>query len=114
MLLLSVVVLNGAEVHTTAVPVFADGVVLTVIGNNAEQPAVDVYDIVIVPAAIPVTIPVEVTEARLGLLLFQLPPVVVSVKVVLVPVQTVVAPVIAFGVAFTVMGAEAKQPEPNV
>ena len=57
----------------------------------------------------PVTRPAALTVAIAVLLLLQLPPVVTSLSVLLVPVHSVVVPVIAttLGVPFTVMVAVA-------
>jgi len=68
-----------------------------------------VYDIVEVPGAIPVTTPVALTVATPVLTLLQTPPIVPSVKLVVVVGQTVNVPVIvpAFGVALTVTTAVA-------
>ena len=56
------------------------------------------------PAVTPVTIPVVLTVATVGVLLLHTPPVVASVNVAVVPVQTVVVPVMlpALGVPDTV------------
>ena len=54
---------------------------------------------VTVPAATPVTTPVELTEAIDVLLLLQVPPDVESVSVMLPPVHTVEGPLIALTVA---------------
>ena len=59
---------------------------------------------VAVPAETPVTTPLVLTVAIPASLVVQLPPGVVLLKAVVEPVQTVVAPVMAFttGVALTV------------
>ena len=54
---------------------------------------------VAVPAALPRTTPVELTEAIALLLLLQVPPDVASANVVVAPTQTVVVPVIGDTVA---------------
>ena len=46
------------------------------------------------PAETPVTTPVELTVAIAGLLLLQVPPTVVSISVMVLPVHTLVGPVI--------------------
>ena len=58
---------------------------------------------VAVPAALPLTTPADVIEAIAGLLLLQVPPVVVLLKVEVRPTHNVVVPVIvpADGAAFT-------------
>ena len=53
--------------------------------------------IVSVPLAIPVTIPVLPTIASEGLLLLHVPPTTLSVKLLVLPPQIVVAPVIVPG-----------------
>lgn len=50
--------------------------------------------IVVVPADIPVTTPVELTVATEGLLLLHVPPAVVSESVIVVPTQVEEAPMI--------------------
>lgn len=50
---------------------------------------------VVVPAAIPVTVPVALTVAMAALLLVHVPPAVESLRVVVLPAHTVVAPVMA-------------------
>jgi len=101
-------------VQTTGVPVLAAGVVFTVIGNITKQPAGNVYDILGVPAVTPVTTPVLPTAATPELLLLHVPPDVVSVSAVVVPVQTVLLPVIALGDGLTVIVVVVKQPVPIV
>jgi len=58
---------------------------------------------VAVPVAMPVTTPLELTDAKLELVL-QVPPVVASASVMVCPGQTVVGPVIAATAAVTVTG----------
>jgi len=94
--------------------VLAAGVVFTVIGNITKQPAGNVYDILGVPAVTPVTTPVLPTAATPELLLLHVPPDVVSVSAVVVPVQTVLLPVIALGDGLTVIVVVVKQPVPIV
>ena len=68
--------------------------------------------IVAVPAATPLTIPVdEPTDAVPAALLLHVPPVVASVKAIANPTQTAEGPVIAEGTAltFTVQIADAEQ-----
>lgn len=67
------------------------------------------------PAELPVTTPVPATtEASVPLLLVHKPPPVPFASVIVNPVQTVVGPVFAGGVVFTVIGNVAKQPAGNV
>lgn len=67
-----------------------------------------------VPAATPVTIPVDPTVATNELLLLHAPPVVVSVSVVLSPAQTLAVPPMAAGKLFTVTTVVVAQPSGNV
>lgn len=83
--------------HTLSVPVIELGNGFTATGIVAIQPAADVYVIVEVPAATPVTIPVEPIVALLTSLLLQVPPAVASVKDVVNPTQTALVPEIAAG-----------------
>ncbi len=53
----------------------------------------------------PVTIPVDPTVAVAVVPLVQVPPVVISLSVVVAPVHTVSVPLIAAGVLFTVTNA---------
>jgi hypothetical protein len=64
---------------------------------------------VAVPAVIPVTTPVEDTEATVVLVLLHTPPAAASLSVVVDPAQTVVTPVMlpAFGTGLTVIGLTA-------
>ena len=66
------------------------------------------------PEAIPVTTPVVLTEPSVGLLLLQVPPVVVSPRAVVRVVHTFMAPVRAAGCRLTLIGSVAVQPEANV
>jgi hypothetical protein len=65
------------------------------------------YDIVVVPDAIPETMPVNPIVATEGTVLLHVPPKVASAKGVVVPTQTVEDPVILAGVALTVTGVTA-------
>ena len=58
--------------------------------------------ITVVPVAIPITLPEASTDAMDGLLLLQVPPGVASVRLVDVPEQIPVTPVIAETPGFTV------------
>lgn len=66
----NVIVVPG---HTIDGPVITDTIGLTVIVFVTEQPKA-VYEIIADPVAIPVTKPVDPTDATLVLLLLQLPP----------------------------------------
>lgn len=81
----------------------------------ARQPvAVTLYVIVADPVLIPVTTPEpEPTDTMDGVLLDQVPPVDVFVRVVVVPVVNVDAPVMAAGDALMVMVAVLKHPLPS-
>jgi hypothetical protein len=65
-----------------------------------------------VPAIIPVTTPLTLIVAWVGELLLHVPPGVASLIEIVDPSQTVVAPVIADGDAFTVTTTVCTQPEP--
>lgn len=68
-----------------------------------------------VPAAIPVTMPVPTpTVAKMGAELLHVPPGTVLVSVMAVPSQKEDGPAIAAGVAPTMMGIVAMQPEAAV
>ena len=70
---------------------------------------------VTVPAVLPVTMPEdEPTEATAALLLVQVPPPVASVNAVLLPMHTLVVPVITEGPEFTFTVVVALQPEGSV
>jgi hypothetical protein len=69
---------------------------------------------VAVPADTPVTTPRLVTVATAVLLLAHVPPVVASERVVVLPVQIVVVPVIALGVGLTVKKVVALHPVDKV
>lgn len=103
-----------APVVTLELPdiVPAEGDALTVITAVTAQPPGIAYVIVVVPAASPDTTPVVLTVATAVLLLLHDPPDVVFDKAVVPPVQTVVEPPIAAGVALTVIDLVAVQPEP--
>src|ERR1039458_142704 len=64
----------------------------------------------VVPVVMPLTTPVPDTVAVPGMLLFQIPPVVDSNKVMVEPSQTVCNPEIGNGTAFTVTTIVAMQP----
>jgi hypothetical protein len=69
---------------------------------------------VLVPTVTPVTFPDPSTVALLVLLLLQVPPAVASVKAIVVPAHSDVAPEIPPKFGFTVTTNEAVQPEPSV
>jgi hypothetical protein len=98
--LLSVVVL---PVQTVAVPVMAlttvPGVTVTFLVVRAvPQSVVTIYDIVLVPADMPVTIPVMPTVPTAVLLLLQEPPGDALLSAVVLPAQTEATPVIGLAV----------------
>lgn len=96
---LSVVV---CPTHTTAVPDMAAGVVFTVNVAVRKHPVPNVYVMVTVPAATPVTIPDDdPTVAVNTSLLLHVPPLVASVSVLVSPSHTLSVPPIAAGNAFT-------------
>ena len=66
------------------------------------------------PTDTPVTTPEPLTVAIPGLLVFQLPPGVISVNAVEAPTHTPVAPTIAAGLGLTVTTAVARQPVGNI
>ena len=70
---------------------------------------------VVVPAAAPVTIPVEPTEAVVGAAELQVPPDTASVSAVVVPTQTkavpVMVPALAAGFTVTTLVAAAARPQ---
>ena len=86
--------------------------VTTCVAAAVPQLLVTVYDIVVVPVAMPLTTPEVPTVPVDGLTLLHAPPVAASVKAVLAPVQTVGVPEIvpAFGRPFTVTTCVAVQP----
>ena len=60
--------------QTVVVPTMLDGKGFTVKGATVAQPVVRVYVMLVLPALTPVTNPVPVTVATVGVLLTQLPP----------------------------------------
>ena len=102
-----------ADWHTGALPVIAAGVVFTVTTCVAWQPPVVIlYVIADVPAATPDTVPSVPTVALVTVPLIQVPPVVASVRFVIIPAHTVAVPVIVPAPGFTVTTLVAKQPLP--
>ena len=102
----------AAPWQTDAGPPINDGFTLTVTGFVIKQPVpVTVYLITGTPDETPVTTPVdETTVARPAERLLQVPPVVVSLNVVVAPTQTDDAPVIIDGNGLMVTVFVAKQP----
>ena len=100
-----------AFTHTAVAPLIAPGVVITVTVLLTRHPAVSVYVIFVVPAAMPVAIPELAFIVAVGvLLLLHVPPVVALVNASVVPVHIVAALVIA-GNTFMVTVVVRKQPE---
>ena len=95
---LSVVVLPA---HTRLVPVMPAGCVFTVYVLTEEQ-VPRIYDMVAVPADMPVTTPDVFTVAISALPLLHVPLAVASLSVVVAPAHTVLVPVILTGCVFTV------------
>ena len=90
-------------VQTAVPPRIGVGVVVTVSTAVEVQPF-NVYEMRDVPVAIPLTVPDEgSTVATLVVVLAHVPPVGVSLKIVIVPPQIVVLPVIAAGCGLTVI-----------
>jgi hypothetical protein len=104
--------------QAVGVPAIGLGNAFTVTIALIEHPPGAVYVMVAVlvnNTAPPVTTPVvNPTEAIVGLLLSQVPPVVASVKCVVSPEHTFKVPVIAAGAGFTVTIAVELQPVPIV
>lgn len=95
----SVVVSPG---HTLSVPLMAAGKGFTVTTVVVMQPVANVYVITAVPAAMPVTTPVDgATVATSRLPLLHVPPGMVLLSVVVAPSHTLATPVDE-GVGFTV------------
>jgi hypothetical protein len=99
--------------HTVVAPVIAPGFALTVTTNVAGQPRSDVNVITDVPAATPVTSPVEVTVAFAGVPEVH-EPADASLRLVVAPTHTAAVPVIAGGSALTVTIVEVEQPVVSV
>ena len=74
----------------------------TVTTTVTAHPEPSVYEIVVVPALTPVTLPKLSTEPIAGLVLLHVPPVVASVSAVVKVAQTLITPVRADGSGFTV------------
>jgi hypothetical protein len=85
------------------VPVIAGGLGSTVIVVVAIQPVDKMYDIVVVPALIPVARPVETPMVAIaGVLLLHVPPGMLLLSEVELPLHSSAVPVIAPGTGFTV------------
>ena len=96
--------------QTFALPDIAEGDVFTVTFRKLLQPAAEVYVMTVVPAATPFIMPdVSPMVAVPVAPLVHVPLPVASVRVVLVPVHTLLDPAIAAGVANTVTGIVALQ-----
>lgn len=98
-----------APAHTCVVPVIVPAAgneftEMIAVAYTVPQPFVTPYEIVAVPNATPVTIPVDPTEAVDGAPLVHVPPLTAFVSVILAPVQTEFAPFIvpALGNGLTV------------
>ena len=97
--------------QTNALPVIAAGDASTVTSREAVQPVPSVYTIVVVPAVSPSTTPVDASTVPTAItLLLQAPPAVALSRSVVLPVQTVAAPVMAAGSGLTVTTAVAAHP----
>jgi hypothetical protein len=96
-------------VHTTAVPLIADGNGFTVIIIVVKQPVPKVYVMIGVPADTPVTAGPE-TVAIARSLLVHVPPAGVELSVVVKPTHTLRVPVIVDGLVFTVTTVVVRQP----
>lgn len=90
--------------HRPRLPVMLAGVALTVIDLVTAQPAPREYVIVTVPEITPLTIPDREPAVAIDvLLLVQRPPGTALVSVTVAPAQTVAGPVMADGLALTVI-----------
>jgi hypothetical protein len=94
-----------APMHPDPAPDMVPGVAFTVIVIVAAVPHPVLYDIVLVPAAMPDNKPVEgLMVAVDGALLLHAPPVSVLLSVVVAPAHKLVVPVIPAGPPFMVTG----------
>ena len=98
--------------HTADGPIMAVGERLTVIVVLALQPANDVYVITVVPVATPKTLPAK-TVATVVTELTHVPPIGLSLSVIIAPTHSAVGPVM-IGIGFTVTIAVLAQPVGNV
>jgi len=96
--------------HTSDGPSMGAGEELTANAYVLKQPVGSVYDMNTLPIDTPVTAPEELMVATHGALVLQLPVVLVSVKVVVNPMQTAGAPEIAPGGGLTVTVVVVRQP----
>jgi hypothetical protein len=96
--------------HAVSVPAITAGFALTVIGKVALHVVGSMYHIFTVPAAAPVIVPSVPAVAMALLLLLHVPPVVLSLSIVVADGQVVPEPVIAAGAGFTVSALLAVQP----
>jgi len=99
--------------HTDDGPLIAVGSAFTVIGFMAAQPVGSAKVIVPTPILIPVTTPLLLPILIVALPVVQTPPV-PSVSVVVAPMHTLPAPLIAGGIAFTVTVVVVMHPGPVV
>ena len=101
------VIVTVAPTQPEAGPAIADGAPVTLTVAVVLQPVPSVYVITAVPTPMPLTIPVlELTVATAALLLVHdSPGVVALVSAVVLPLHTVVLPMIAAGFGFTVITA---------
>jgi len=91
--------------HTASVPLMADGAGLSVTVAVAIHAPGMAYVIVAVPAATPVTLPEELTDAVVASELLQVPPDGVLLSKTDNPWHTPMEPVMAVGVALTTIAA---------
>jgi hypothetical protein len=96
------------------VPVSGIGLITTVNGNTAKQPDGSVYEIIVVPPELAVTIPEDDTDATTGVPVLHMPPVVVSIKVVDWPLHREDAPVIGEGSGVTITEAVVRPHAPEL
>ena len=99
--------------HTVDGPMMAEGSESTVTTAVEAQPDGQLYDIVAVPKATPVTTPAGLIVATPVLLLLQVPPPGPN-KESVDPTHSVPAPMTGPGEGFTVTVAVAAQPDPTV
>ena len=101
-----------ADWHRVAGPPIGEGVGLTVMIFVAVQPET-VYDIVVVPAVTPVTMPEPLMIAVAVALLVHVPDGVLSLRVMVEPVQAKEGPVIIAGAEITDTVVVTMHPVPN-
>ncbi len=97
--------------HVESTPEIAAGLPFTVTIPVVRQPVESEYEIVAVPAELPVTTPVEPTDATPALLLLQVPPDVADDNVVVLPLQIAIVPERDAGIGFTVISYVEIQPD---